>query len=528
MIRKLLLSASLFAAAWPGVASAAWQEADSKHFVVLSNDDSQHLQKYAEQLERFDKAMRLLRGVGDPPVSTINRVTVYIVRDANEIESLSSYGVRGFYRADISGPVAFVPREGPSKSSVSGSRLFTGTTGGAFDLDSDSVLRHEYSHHFMFDNFPSMALPFWFVEGFAEFHATAIFNNDGSVTFGAPPTYRASALLEREHLTVRELLMSDPRRMDGADIDEVYGRGWLLIHYMTFAPGRRGQLSSFLKELNQGKTPIEAAKVFGDLDALQHEMIKWLRAPKITVETVPAAAIKIDPVTVRALTEGEAAAMPARIRTKAGVDRKSAGTILAMARKLAEKYPDDVNVQLELAEAGLDAQDNAIARAAADRIIALSPNTEKGYIFKGRAEMAIARAAKVTDATAWAQIRHWFVKANRLDNLDPEALYLFYRSYPAAGQAPTANAKAGLYQALELLPDESSVRMTAVLQYVADGDYANASTALAPIAYGASHAKRSGGLLADLVDALATGDKAKIDAAAAAIKGDRDKQEGQS
>ena len=266
MIRKALIALLLV---FPGVAHADWYEADSRHFAVLSKDDPKHLQKYAEQLERFDEAMRVLRGIDDPPVAPINRVTVFVVRDATEIESLAGYGVRGFYKADIGGPVAFVPRQAPSKNSFSGSRLFTSTSGGQFDLDGDSVLRHEYAHHFMFDNYPGMALPFWFVEGFAEFHATAIFNDDGSVTFGAPPTYRAASLIDRDRLSVRDMLTSDGRRMDLDEVSEVYGRGWLLIHYMTFAPSRRGQLGSFLRLLNQGKTPVEAAKVFGDLDVLQ-------------------------------------------------------------------------------------------------------------------------------------------------------------------------------------------------------------------------------------------------------------------
>lgn len=520
MIRKLLIALLLV---FPGVAHADWYEADSKHFAVLSKDDPKHLQKYAEQLERFDEAMRVLRGVDDPAVAPINRVTVYVVRDAEEIESLAGYGVRGFYRAEIGGPVAFVPRQAPSKNSVSGSRLFTGTSGGQFDLDGDSVLRHEYSHHFMFDNYPSMALPFWFVEGFAEFHATAIFNDDGSVTFGAPPTYRASSLIDRDRLTVRDMLTSDGRRVDLGEVSEIYGRGWLMIHYMTFAPSRRGQLGSFLQELNQGKTPIEAAKVFGDLDLLQRELTKWMAAPKITVQTIAAAAIKIQPVTVRKMSDGEAAAMAARIRTKAGVDSRAASGVLAMARKVGDQFPQDVAAQLELAEAALDAKDYATARAAADRVISIAPTTEKAYIFKGRAEMAIAKAAKLTDMATWGEVRRNFIKANHLENQDPEALMLFYQSFAAAGQSPTPSSKAGLYEALDLLPDESRVRLEVIFQHIADGEYGKAKAALAPIAYGASHTNRFGRFTAELADALDSGDKKRIDTAVTALKGERDK-----
>lgn len=520
MIRNLLIALLL---AVPGIAHADWYEADSKHFAVLSKDDPQHLEKYAEQLERFDKAMRVLRGIDDPVVAPINRVTVYVVRDAAEIESLSGDGVRGFYRADIGGPVAFVPRKAPSKTNITGSRLYTGTSGGQFDLDGDSVLRHEYSHHFMFDNYPSMALPFWFVEGFAEFHATAIFNEDGSVTFGAPPTYRASSLIDRDRLTVRDMLTSDTRRMDLGEVSEIYGRGWLLIHYMTFAPSRRGQLTSFLQALNQGKSPVEAAKVFGDLDILQRELTKWMTAPKITVRTIPASAIKIEPVSIRKLSDGEAASMQARIRTKAGLDSKAAPGVLTIARKAAVQFPHDVAAQLELAEAALDAKDYGTARDAADRGIAIAPATEKAYVFKARAEMAIAKAAKLTDAATWAAVRNALVKANSLENQDPEVLMLYYQSYAAGGRSPTATSKAGLYEALDLLPDEPRLRLEVIFQHIADGEYGKAKEALAPITYGASHTNRFGRFTVELSDALDCGDKAKIDAAVTALKAERDK-----
>jgi hypothetical protein len=522
MIRRLM---ALCVAMMPVAAQADWYEADSKHFAVFSNDEPKHLQAFAEQLERFDKAMRVFRGVDDPPVPPVGRVTVFVVKDIAEIQSLAGPNVAGFYRPSVSGPVAFVPKSAPSKNHISGSRLFTGTSGGAYDLDSDSVLRHEYTHHFMFDNYPTMALPFWFVEGFAEFHGTAMFGADGSVTFGAPPAYRASSLIDRNQLSVRDMLTSDSRKVYVDEVSEIYGRGWLLIHYLTFEPSRRGQLGAFLQALNQGKTPIEAARVFGDLDQLQRELTKQINAAKIDVRTVPASAITIDPVSVRKLSAGEAVSMPARIRSKAGVDKTAAPGVLAMARKAAEQTPDDAAAQLELAEAAIDAKENATALAAADRAIALSPTMEKAFVFKGRAEQAIAKAAGHTDAATWSAVRHSFAQANRLQNDDPEPLMLYYRSYAAAGQAPSANSKAGLYHALELLADDPRLRLDVVFQRIADGDYAQANAALAPIAYAPSHGAKFTTFAADLSNALGSGDKARIAAAMTALKAERDRNE---
>ena len=375
----------------------------------------------------------------------------------------------------------------------------------------------------MFDNYPRTPLPFWFVEGFAEFHATATFGEDGSVTFGAPPMYRAGALVERNRLSVRQVLSSDTARLTGAEVEEIYGKGWLLIHYLTFEPSRAGQLKAFIQALDDGKAPMEAASVFGDLDKLQREMSREILSPKVSGRTIYAKAIVIDPVTLRKLPEGEAASLPARTRSKAGVDSSEAPSVLALAKKIADKYPGDVAVQLELAEAALDAKDSATALAAADRAIAIAPDTEKAYIFKGRAHMAMAKAAKSTDPATWSEIRRLFVKANKLENDDAEPLMYHYKSFSEAGQTPTANSKIGLYHALDLLPDDPFLRVDVVFQHVLDGENKEAAALLAPIAYAPSHDNKLAQASSDLVAALGTNDKAKIDTAVAALKALKDK-----
>jgi hypothetical protein len=40
-----------------------------------------------------------------------------------------------------------------------------------FELSGETVLYHEYAHHFMIGSLTTRAYPRWFVEGFAEFFA---------------------------------------------------------------------------------------------------------------------------------------------------------------------------------------------------------------------------------------------------------------------------------------------------------------------------------------------------------------------
>ncbi|WP_267387713.1 hypothetical protein [Sphingomonas sp. GC_Shp_3] len=125
-------------------------------------------------------------------------------------------------------------------------------------------------------------------------------------------------------------------------------------------------------------------------------------------------------------------------------------------------------------------------------------------------------------------MRRSFAQANRLQTEDPEPLMLYYRSFAAAGQAPTANAKAGLYHALDLLADDPRLRFDVVFQRIADGEYPAAKAALAPIAYAPSHGARFTTFAADLSTALDSGDKTRIDTALAALKEQRDRHESDS
>ena len=53
-------------------------------------------------------------------------------------------------------------------------------------LSGETVLYHEYAHHFMIAGLTARAFPRWFTEGFAEFFAGVRFEKDGSVLLGTP------------------------------------------------------------------------------------------------------------------------------------------------------------------------------------------------------------------------------------------------------------------------------------------------------------------------------------------------------
>lgn len=468
-MKKLILA--LAAVASP--ASATWREASTKHFVIYSEQSERELRDFATRLERYDSAMRADRGVADVDRGPANRLTVFAVENATAVQRLAGDKggtIAGFYEPRAGRSVAFMPR-----------RL---GNGGEHDVDGEYVLRHEYAHYFMFENFSSIAFPRWFSEGFAELNAGARVNGDGSVDLGLPATHRVYGLKFVMTFTINDLLEPRGKKFSPAELDAFYGRAWLLTDMLTFDPRRKGQLATFLLALNEGKSGMEAAKIaFGNISKLDVDMDSYLKRASFPYKTIPAANVSTGPIAMRQLTAGEEAAMPVRLVSNKGVNPQQAKELVGFARKRAAPYPNDHGAQMMLAEAELDADNYKEAEAAADRALAADRNSVQAHLYKGYAQMRQAKAAKTKDAATWRAVRHWFILANRLDPKNPEPLIAFYDTFQAAGESPSANAVAGLKTAYMLAPQDKDLRWKAARQFLVDGDAAQARIALGPIAY---------------------------------------------
>ena len=470
------LAIALTALLVPSAASAAWHLAESKHFVVYSDDEADDLKEYAEQLERFDAAVRLTVRLPDRPVSPSNRVTVFLVDDLRDLRKLanvdSNSGVAGFYEGRASGSYAFAPRRTDGR--------------GKFDLDPRSVLQHEYAHHLMLANYTGV-FPAWVVEGWAEFFATTRTERDGDVTVGAPPLYRAYGLVMGKPLKLSDMVSGSYDKLRDDQMDALYGRGWALTHYLMFESvkggARAGQLDAYLKALSSGRTGQQAAvSAFGDLKQLDRELDQDLRQSRTSAFRFKPAMLEVEPVSVRALRPGEAAIMDVRMRSKRGVDGESAPKVLADARQVAAKFQDDPFVLTTLAEAEYDAGHLPESLAAADRAVALDPRAGEAMIYQSRARMAMLLQSG-GDAAAWAEARKPLLAANAIENDDAEPLMLYYGSYVLAGERPTRNAVAALMMSQSLAPQDVGLRMTAARQLLEDGEGKAARAMIAPVAF---------------------------------------------
>jgi cytochrome c-type biogenesis protein CcmH/NrfG len=446
------------------------------------------LQQYAENLEKFDGAVRGVRGMQDLPPSQGNRISIFMLRDPAEVSRLAADKTgftKGFYRGSAAGSLAFVSRSTPTKVQL-GSWMPSRLGGGevTYGIGTDTVLLHEYAHHLMMQAIDT-PYPEWLVEGFAEFMSTAQFERDGSVGIGLPANHRYHALINGESLPLETILSGRYDKITVEQRESIYGRGWLLTHFLTFEPARKGQLTAYLREMAGGADSLEAARrAFGDLGQLDRDLANYLKRSKLQYLKLTGKALAHAPVTVTRLSAAAELVMPLLVQVKNGVSPSEAEALAAKVRAIQSRYAGDELVEVTLAEAELNAGHGEAAEAAAERAIKLAPRNIDALVLKGRALTKRAEKADAAGRRALLdQARKIFVAANKLDPEDPEPLMEFYNAFVRQGMRPTPNAIAALHYASDLAPQDLGLRMNSAMQYLADGKAAEAGRALAPIAY---------------------------------------------
>jgi tetratricopeptide (TPR) repeat protein len=332
----------------------------------------------------------------------------------------------------------------------------------------------------------SRSYPLWMSEGFAEFYSNAKFDKDGSVGLGLPATQRAMEIAYAKNVPIEHLLDTKTYLANkGKQHDEFYGRSWLLFHYLFFAETRKGQLGKYHDLLKTGTAELDAAKsAFGDLDALDKELGRYLKQKKLSYIKITASALSTGTINIRELDEGEAAIMPTRIRSKRGVTDKTAPELVPDARKIAAQFPQNAAVLSALAEVEFDAGNLKEAIVAADAAIAIDANNinarlQKAYALGRQADdISDEKSAK----KAWATVRAELLKINAIENNHPIPLIQYYLTYARGGTPPTANAVQGLEWALALAPYDESLRFAVAQQQIFEERYDDAIDAMLPIA----------------------------------------------
>ena len=440
MSRFLAIAAALVASFTSlGAQADTWHRADTHHFTIYSDGDSRTLERFATKAEMFDALFREYFGIEAKQQPT--KLTVYMLARSDDVGELAdSTNLAGFYR---------VGRE--ESFAVSNRARGTRST----DLTGQTVLFHEYVHHLMANNF-TYAYPAWYREGFAEYFATATFDNDGDWTLGDPANHRAYSL-RNVNIPLERVLFGDTGGMNGAATSAYYGRAWLMVHMFANDEDLTARLNDYLTKLGTGTPPEEAfATTFGDVDEMDRALDNYRDGRLSTMRSLEPIGIT-GTVQVSRLDDVASDLVEIGLYRRTGYELDEA---LSRIRALAAGNPQRVDVLTELAllervhaEQG-KSENWGPALAAADRALAIDPRNSAMNALKAELLME-------SDAPDWTAIRTMLELAISSDPTTALPLRLRYESYMLANERPPVEVVNGLFRAFQMRPEDPNLRVSA-------------------------------------------------------------------
>ncbi|RYG11094.1 MAG: tetratricopeptide repeat protein, partial [Caulobacteraceae bacterium] len=361
-------------------------------------------------------------------------------------------------------------------------RIFavTGGTGS----DNDNTLFHEYAHHYMQQNMTG-AYPGWFVEGFAEFFATADLS-PGRMRVGLFDAGRMNSLTMgfNTWMPMDQLLRS--RSYDtGSRGHFYYAQSWALTHYLMSTPERRAKLGRYLAAvMTEGRNPVEALQ--GTIDRtpeqLQDDVRRYLNG-SINFLSQAQEFPPVD-VVVERLSPAEAELVWLDLRLARFVPEERRAGNLAEAQRVAGRYPGDPFAARVLAQAYLDMKQPEDAVGVMRPIVEAHPDEPLGQRFFAVTLMDAGDAVEDSERSAalYAEARRALGRAYAADALDYRTYLALARSRRGAGNYPTDNDVEILLTGAQLAPQISSLRFQTAQVMMHRGRYREAVAYLQPLA----------------------------------------------
>lgn len=463
-----VVALALVAAAWAGAAWAQdgrWWRAESANFIVYGDRDDRQVRNAAQALEDFDATLRVLTNATAAPAET--KLEVYLVRGTGGLRQVwPNVGddVAGFYTSGSEQIAAFV--------------RYDDNTG----LDGNTILFHEYAHHFMLHYFPN-AYPRWYVEGWAEFVSTVEIRQRRAHV-GIPSEARSSWIVHGGSIPIENLLAPERmRRRSGAFVGQFYAHAWFAAMYIANNTERRQGLERYVAALGNGADALEAFQpAFGitpneferELRAFKRGRVRTfsvtlpVEATRMTVERLPRAANDL--------------LLPlARLRSRIG-ESETRG--LAAIERAAALFPADPMAQIARARMAMNADDLPAARAQVEALLAADEtHAEARYLL---ASIMLRQAAERPGEQMYASVleaRRHLARGFRNDPNHYPTLYLYATTF-SGGDRPMEEAQLNvLARALELAPQSDSIRLTLARELITAEHYESAVVILRPLIY---------------------------------------------
>lgn len=477
MVRKLLLL--VLSLLVPAAAQAAWFEARSPNFIVYSEGSEADARDFAIKLERFDFVLRTAHKVNAPPAKVPLRV--FLMKSIEDVREVAggSDSLAGYYV-----PSARALMLVGTRNRLSARSADIRTANQETALDPETILLHEYSHHFMYQYFPA-AYPTWYSEGFAEFWGTTRLLPNDVVDVGLPADHRFSTFNILGWLPLERLFRAyNYADVASTDIFLLYAEGWLMMRYVFEHPERRRQLDQYLALINRGKSYEDATReAFPDLAKFNSELFEYGGRGRFNFIRLPMRTRDVGAIAVRALRPAEQALLTREIRLSQGILRRDAVEFAHEVRGIASRFPDDPFALRVLMESEWLAGNRDAAIASADRLLAVEPGNGRAIATKARIELASGSA----NARPIAETRTRLARAAALAPNDPIVLEAYYDSFYDQRVMPPEDAQNALYTAMELAPSDGELRYKLARDFESRGMIAEAIAIIRPEAFSAPH-----------------------------------------
>lgn len=477
----------------PAAAQAKWLRAESPRFIVYSDRGEAALRDYVIQMETFDSVLRFRHGLpeaGVPP----RKLPIYLVRDRDDLQRTwngAGDAVAGYY-------------------SPGGGDTFAVAVLEAGSADDDSVtIRHEYTHHFMLQNFPS-AYPAWMVEGYAEYYSMTRIKGD-FVEVGRVNTWRSDELRNGAWLKIADVL-ANKRGPRGKSWSDFYAESWLLTHYLMSDPERFKQFQAYASAVARGADPVEAmvAATGQSTDALDVALRKYMNtglryiqykrtdftAPQITITEMPASADAL---------------LLDRLELVGHYYKDANPGYPDLIRARAARFPGDQLATLALGQTELELGDPARGRALLEDWIKAHPEDADAMFVLG--DHLLDQAREEEDETKSdglrADARALLQRAAQLAPTDYRILYAYAQSRRGEPGFPTLETQTLLVNAYKRAPQVDSLRFELVQVLMARKHWREAEALLKPLVnspHGGDSVDKARELMKRVQAALAAGE----------------------
>ncbi len=487
-IRAIALAIVLVAACGAGSARAEWRKAETAHFIVYGDTSDRDIRAFAERIERFDSFLRAYY-----PIQTeyeTPKLEIYLAagqRDMNRVYPGIGGGVAGFY------------------SSNSG-RIYAVVN--TMVIAGDVVLFHEYAHHFMFQ-MRSNAYPSWFVEGFAEYYATAEVRPE-RIQYGRHHPGRMLALNQGANTWARmeDVLKWRYTASGRYPAYLYYAQAWGMTHYFMSTPERTRMLGQYLTSVVGGQDSVEAmqAATGRTPEQLQNDVRRYLGGsinvwtpqltlpePEVTVTPLSRAEaemiwldIRLDNTAVVELPEeedGQTRKSDEQKAREAREERENRALLIRDSHAMAARYPGDRMGLLVAARAHRLELDPAAALATLEPL--LTDASTDADALRVAALALLDQAEKETDPAATLRLKRqasgFLARSMDADPLD-------FRTYLGLNEVrrgiegyPNDNDLATLSAIVGLAPQSFEGRLRQGEAYMARGMHAEAVLTLTPV-----------------------------------------------